>query len=253
MDIGEKYQLEALRRRRQAIGTDMHPILGAMLNNVGEMYQKKGHHSQAEYYFRRGLDIKTQTNAAWKSIALSEVNVANILTETGRPNEALEVLDRSMKRAGEFQNIYQDIRSLINECFGRAFMAKKMYKEAVRHFREAVRRHGDSQSRDYGVLSLQCRLADCLICLGKHEEAIDLITSACRQKDAAIRHKPTTLTILSCYRILKNSQLAIGKFSDAHISHEQGCREYERLKDLFEGLGNKEGLEKVRTEWTNQR
>lgn len=253
MDIGEKYQLEALRRRRQAIGTDMHPILGAMLNNVGEMYQKKGHNSQAEYYFRRGLEIKTQTNAAWKSIALSEVNVANLLTETGRPDEALEVLDRSMKRAGEFQNIYQDIRSLINECFGRAFMSKKMYKESVRHFREAVRRHGDSQSRDYGVLSLQCRLADCLICLGKHEEAIDLITSALRQKDAAIRHKPTTLTILSCYRILQNAQSAIGKFSDAHISHEQGCREYERLKDLFEGLCSEEGLEKVRTEWTNQR
>lgn len=250
MDIGEKYQLEALRRRRQAIGTDMHPILGSMLNNVGEMYQKKGDNSQAEYYFRRGLEIKTQTNAAWKSIALSEVNVANILTETGRPDEALEVLDRSMKRAGEFQNIYEDIRSLINECFGRALMEKKMYKEAVGHFREAVRRHGCSQSRDYGVLSSQCLLAECLICLEKHNEAIDLITSALGQKDAAIRHKPSTLIILRCYRILRNVQSAIGKFSDAHISHEQGCREYERLKEC---LYKEEGLEKVRTEWTDQR
>lgn len=252
MDIGEKFQMEALRRRRQAIGTDMHPILGSMLNNVGEMYQKKGDNSQAEYYFRRGLEIKTQTNAAWKSIVLSEVNVANILTETGRPDEALEVLDRSMKRAGEFQNIYEDIRSLLNECFGRAFMEKKMYKEAVGHFREAVCRHGDSQSRDYGVLSLQCRLAESLICLKKHEDAINLITSALRQKDAAIRHRPSTLTILRSYRILRNAQSAIGKFTDAHVSHEQGCREYDRLKDLLESLCNEEGLEKVRTEWTDQ-
>uniref|UniRef100_K1PPD3 Uncharacterized protein n=1 Tax=Magallana gigas TaxID=29159 RepID=K1PPD3_MAGGI len=209
MDIGEKYQLEALRRRRQAIGTDMHPILGAMLNNVGEMYQKKGHISQAEQYFRRGLEIKTQTNAAWKSIALSEVNVANILTESGRPDEALEVLDSSMKRAGKFQNIYEDIRSLISECFGKAFMEKRMHKEAVGHFRKAVRRHGCSQSRDYGVLNSQCLLAECLIGLKKHEEAIDLINSALRQKDAAIRHKPSTLNILRCYRILRNAQSAI--------------------------------------------
>eukprot|EP00105_Crassostrea_gigas_P046709 XP_019930857.1 PREDICTED: uncharacterized protein LOC109621212 isoform X2 [Crassostrea gigas] len=248
MDIGEKYQLEALRRRRQAIGTDMHPILGAMLNNVGEMYQKKGHISQAEQYFRRGLEIKTQTNAAWKSIALSEVNVANILTESGRPDEALEVLDSSMKRAGKFQNIYEDIRSLISECFGKAFMEKRMHKEAVGHFRKAVRRHGCSQSRDYGVLNSQCLLAECLIGLKKHEEAIDLINSALRQKDAAIRHKPSTLNILRCYRILRNAQSAIGKYSDAHISHEQGCREYERLKECFY---KEEGMEKVRIEWTD--
>lgn len=86
-----------------------------------------------------------------------------------------------------------------------------MYKEAVIHFREAVRRHGNSQSRDYGVLSLQCRLAECLICLEKQEEVIDLIKSALRQKDSAIRHKRSTLTILRCYRILRNAQSAIGK------------------------------------------
>lgn len=249
MDIGEKYQMEALKRRRQVLGTDMHPIMGAVLNNVGELYLKKGDLSQAECYFRRGLNIKTQTNAAVRNIVLSEVNVANILTETGRPDEALEILNCSMKRMGEFQTIYEDILSLIHECFGRAFMEKRKYTLAVKHFREAVRRHGDTQSRDFGVLGLQCRLADSLICLQKYDKAIELLTTALRRKDEAILNKPSTMNILRCYIILEKAQIAIGRKTDAQISQCQGSREYERLTELFESLCYDEGLDKIQSEW----
>ncbi|XP_056016093.1 uncharacterized protein LOC130053246 isoform X1 [Ostrea edulis] len=124
IDDGEKYQMEAFRRRRLAIGTDMHPIMGSMMNNVGEMYEKKGDFEEAESYFRRGLEIKTHTNAAVKSIVLSEINLANLLTDTGRADDALDVLHCSMNRMGKFSGIFEDTQSLVHESFGRAFREK---------------------------------------------------------------------------------------------------------------------------------
>jgi tetratricopeptide (TPR) repeat protein len=249
MDVGEKYQMEAYRRRRQAIGTDWHPIVGSMMNNVGEMYQKKGAFELAESYFRRGLEIKTQTNAAAKSIVLSEINLANLLTDTARADDALDVLHCSMNRMGKFSGIFEDALSLVHESFGRAFMEKGKYRLAMKSFQEAIGRHGDSCARDFGVIGLQCRLAESLTCLHKYKEVIEIIKISLNQRDAIIKHNPSSMGVLRCYKILRNAQLESECISDAWESYNKGNIEFIRLRNLYENLDYVDGLVKLQVEW----
>ncbi|XP_061177203.1 uncharacterized protein LOC133185928 [Saccostrea echinata] len=248
MEIGEKYQKEALRRRRLAIGTDIHPIMGSMINNVGEMYLKKADLEQAEIHFRRGLEIKIQTNAAVKSIVLSEINLANLMTDTERVEDAFDLLHSSLNRIENLQGIYKDVKSLVHESFGKAYTAKENYTSASHSFRKAIECLEDSQPSDLGLLNLQCELAESLTSLAKYEEAINVIESSLRNKEEAIKNNPSTLVVLRCYNIIRKAQIANGLAPDAQESEKLGLVEFTRLNNLFQDLKNKRRLKILKKE-----
>ncbi|XP_062592689.1 uncharacterized protein LOC134254162 [Saccostrea cucullata] len=249
MKIGEKYQMEALRRRRRAIGTDIHPIMGSMINNVGEMYRKKPDLKEAETHFRRGLDIKIRTNAAVKSIVDSEINLANLLTETGRTEDAIVLLHSSQSRIENLKGIYRDVKAQVHEAFGKAYVKEGNYTFASHSFRSAIECLEDSEPSDLGLLGLQCQLAEILISLQKYKEAINLMKTSLQGKEEAIKHNPFTLFVLRCYKIIRKAQIAYGLVSEAQESEKLGHIEFTRLENLFKDLKNKRGLERLHEEW----
>ncbi|XP_062617175.1 kinesin light chain 4-like [Saccostrea cucullata] len=138
IEKGEPFQQEVLKRRRHVIGTDNHPIIGSIMNNMGVMYERKKDFRKAAEYYRNGLKIKEETNAPLKAFIISETNVARSLLESGQTEEAIVLLENSFKRLDDFPSLFSDAKSLLWEAMGNAFIKVNNFEEAAESFKKAI-------------------------------------------------------------------------------------------------------------------
>ncbi|XP_061176032.1 uncharacterized protein LOC133184984 [Saccostrea echinata] len=233
---GEPLQLEVLKRRLHSLGTEMHPIIGSVMNNMGIMYQRKGENQKALEYYRKGLLIKTETKASVKAIVISEVNVAQTLLDCKQPREALEMLDNSLKRFKNIPSLYNDKMSLIWSAKGKVYMRTQNHKEAYLAFKKAIRLRKESSVNDISILKTICFYAEVAIALNKLQEAIKEINWGLQLKEDLLRNNPTIVWIIRGYELLMDAYFESRSKVDVMRTFEAGVRELQRLINVYEDL-----------------
>ncbi|XP_062617186.1 uncharacterized protein LOC134278901 isoform X2 [Saccostrea cucullata] len=238
IEKGEPFQQEVLKRRRHVIGTDNHPIIGSIMNNMGVMYERKKDFRKAAEYYRNGLKIKEETNAPLKAIIISETNVARSLLESGQAEEAIILLENSFKRLDDFPSLFSDAKSLLWEAMGNAFIKLNNFEEAAESFKKAIEYRSHSSAMDHSILGLVCLYAKSLLALAEYEKAIKEIKKGLCLCDLIIKNNPTNPTIILTYEKLMEAQFALKRRKDLEKTYEGGIAEFYRLIKVYENLKN---------------
>ena len=130
---------EVLERRIRKYGTEEHPALGALYNNIGLMYSQMEDCAKARKYYQKGLDIKLKTNAPTNSVVISLNNVALQHVDMQEYLEALGLLCDAQRRLDQASgyNMYLDGYTQVN--FGKVFLGQKIFQQAHDYLQRAVR------------------------------------------------------------------------------------------------------------------
>jgi len=120
LDGAEELYRQALTVKEQALGLD-HPNLTDSLSSLGRLLMDKGDFPGAAPYTERAAEISaaTREETDFHRIA-SEINLASLRRETGRPSEAEALYRRALERiialVGEEHAATARVRSLLAGC-----------------------------------------------------------------------------------------------------------------------------------------
>ncbi|XP_061176456.1 uncharacterized protein LOC133185331 [Saccostrea echinata] len=235
---GEPLQHEVLRRRRHVIGTDKHPIIGSVMNNMGIMYKNKGDHANAVHFFQKSLEIKLETNAALKAIIFSERNVAENLIEMGENEKAIGLLTKSLERFENIPDLYYDVRSMLYETLGKAYSKSGHFENAATSYKKALELRYKISVCDLTLLALAHDYAKCLISLGKNEKAERVLQRELRLRNLIIEQDPTNLIIIDCIMLLMDVKFTLRLKEELVRTFNHAKDELHRLILVFENLRN---------------
>jgi type IV pilus assembly protein PilF len=93
------------------------------LSNLGYVYFRKGDYHRAEGYYRQALDLEYDFPKALHGLG-------KVYLAMGKPEKALEVLERAKKKAPDVAPIYMDL--------GRAYTGKHEYHKALDAYKKAA-------------------------------------------------------------------------------------------------------------------
>ena len=238
-DEAEKYLSDTLNRRKDLQGEN-HPGVGDQLNRLGILYEQMGEMEKARYYFEKGLEKKKQAKAAQISIVYSLSNVGRQYGEVGDFDKAETVLNEAM---GILTN--DDVRNigavgLIHNSFGKVYLKKKDYKNAVKHMLESVRIKEMIMQSDPGPFFINplILLAKGYIGCENYGAAINRIHQALAFKDNILKKLPQNDLIYQCYEVLSNIYSALGNTKLEAESKIDTEKELFRLIQVYEERGN---------------
>ncbi|XP_061179380.1 nephrocystin-3-like [Saccostrea echinata] len=231
---GEPLQLEVLRRRLHVIGTEKHPIIGSVMNNMGIMYKNKGDREKAAHFFQKSLEIKLETKAPLKAIIVSERNVAENLIEMGQNEKAVILLTNSLQRFENISDYYYDARSMLFEILGKAYMKLGNFEKAVPAYKQALELKYKISVTDLTLLDLAYNYAKCLISLGKFKKAERILQIELRLCDLIIEQNPVNLVIIDCIELLIDVQFTLGLKEEMLLTLNRAKGELHRLIVAFE-------------------
>ncbi|XP_048765483.2 uncharacterized protein LOC130046267 isoform X1 [Ostrea edulis] len=237
-DKGEPFQKEVLKRRLHVIGTENHPIIGSIMNNMGILYQRKKEFVKAAEYYRKGLHIKEQTNAPLKAIIISETNVTQTLLESGQIEGAMELLENSFKRLEDFPDLFSDVKSWLWELLGKSYIKVSRFENTAEVLQKAIELRSHSSMNDHSILELVCLYAKCLLDLAENEKAIEEIGQRLHLRELIIKNTPTNPIIILTYENLMEAQFALKRKKDLEKTYEAGIDEFHRLIKVYEDLKN---------------
>ncbi|XP_078322375.1 uncharacterized protein LOC111103902 isoform X3 [Crassostrea virginica] len=235
-DKGEQLQKEVLKRRLHIIGTENHPIIGSIMNNMGILYEKKEDFAKAAYYYRKGLEIKENTNAPIKAILVSENNVARSLLEVNQYEEAIGLLRNSFERLKDFPDLFLDARSVLWETMGKALLKMNNPPEASVALRNAIAFRTRSSASDHTILGLVCIYAQNLLAMSQYEKAVTELLKGLRMRNSIIKIVPTNSSITLAYEKLLEAYFALERKEDMKSAFEAGKDEFLRLMKVYEDL-----------------
>ncbi|XP_076076628.1 uncharacterized protein LOC143047445 isoform X1 [Mytilus galloprovincialis] len=238
LDEGEFYHLKVLKKRRDLYGTDENPSIGACFNNMGILYKQKGDHSKALEYYQAGLDIKRKTKATDKAIVISMNNVASTLSELGRHDEGIDILNEAFDIVNKYPGFLSDCRDLSNDTMGLVYLHKKDFYNAIKYFNRGLKGRLESSPNHICVLEEKTRLAEAYVGLGQYSVAQTDLVETLKCKEGFIKQMPQNTFIYDSYKILMEVSRRLGDKKSME-SYFTNCKvEIYRLTDFFEDLGN---------------
>jgi tetratricopeptide (TPR) repeat protein len=146
-------------------------------NNYGSALRMLGDFDGAVRAFEQAVAINEERGDV-NGASLSRCNIANVLVDEGRIDDALEIYwqDVTISRESEPPHPYNEASTLIN--IGAALAKAERYEEAVPPLREglAIRRRLDDQP---GIASASLNLGGVLSRLAQSQNRRDLLEEAC--------------------------------------------------------------------------
>lgn len=123
------------------------PLLRARANNhLGLVLSDLDRHDEAEQAFRRALEAYAELNNQSLASALTAANLADVLRQSGRVAEAIDLARQSVRDVDASDESLATHRALVRVTLGNALMRQQLYPEAI----EAYQRAHDLYRQSFG-------------------------------------------------------------------------------------------------------
>ncbi|XP_021342204.1 uncharacterized protein LOC110442765 [Mizuhopecten yessoensis] len=244
MSVALRYHEEALRRRKQLYKTpedpegERHPAIGSCYNNMGLTYRKMERKDETLYYFKKSLEVKQKTKAPQKSVAISIINVASALSETGKHNEGMLMLRDATAILNKTPNIYQDTKALVYATEGQIMLRKKCYKESIKLFKKSLSIRKHSGPNNFWSGETYNDLAKAYIGLNDSRQALYWLNKVFSLQEELKSDAPTNSFVYDCYVRVMGVLADIGNYDEVGYAFNIALQELQRLRVEFTALGN---------------
>ncbi|MGB6865165.1 MAG: tetratricopeptide repeat protein [Candidatus Aminicenantaceae bacterium] len=222
-DEAESMYREALDIRQKHFGRNDEGV-ASILSNLGILLQDKGDYEAAEPIFREILDIDREFSGDDDlNVAIDLNNLGNLMKDKGDYDASESYLKEAIFILQKHEHPWVSIAmSNLGELMNR----KGDYSAAEPIFEEALSiglQHLGDKNQD--IAKLQSRYGECLLKLGKYEEAENKLLAAFpilmdTLGEQNVRTQQTILFLVELYEVLEKEDEA-EKYKQLLLSHEQ--------------------------------
>ncbi|XP_070581731.1 uncharacterized protein [Ptychodera flava] len=231
--LSERYSNESLERRQRMWG--LHPVIGAMYNNISYVYQSLGDPRGFEYA-RKGLETKMRFDERPSKTNISSLcNVA--MQHCCHDNSVVamkytEKAHKMVKRMGLDHNY----ASLVYTCLGEVHTLSGHFEEALEWHRKSVthRKANFGLKHQFTAEALHC-LGNTLMKSGQSEEALKELNECLQIRKDIAKNMPTCdVGIVRVEESIANAYMEVGDKEKAKKHYGLAIAESQRLQDIYE-------------------
>ncbi|XP_070581755.1 nephrocystin-3-like [Ptychodera flava] len=231
--LSEKYSSESLERRQRMWG--LHPVIGAMYNNISYVYQSLGDPRGFEYACK-GLETKMRFDERPSNTNIASLcNVAMQHCSHDNSVEAMKYTEKAyfmVKRMGLDHNN----ASLVYTCLGEVHTLSGHFEEALEWHKKAVahRKEHLGPKHQFTAEALHC-LGNTLIKSGRSEEALKELNECLEIRKEVAKNMPNLdVGIVGVEESKANAYMEVGDKKKAKKHYGLAIAESQRLQDIYE-------------------
>lgn len=230
-DEAEKYHFPCLRKSEEKHGKT-HPKTGNAYNRIGLFYDQRGDPLKGLEYFKQGLEIKRNSNAAPISIVYSLSNVANSLNTLDRFEEAHGFVDEAFKILNS-QDLYMlDGFSLMHNTRGKIYARQGNWVKAAEAFDQTVEITRLVEQSSYIFMKRLVNLAEMLEKCGRYRPCLKVANEAIALKNETAKALPHNFIAIECLECMARVYNLLGerkKYVKSLFKMETECFRLERV------------------------
>ncbi|XP_060085806.1 uncharacterized protein LOC132565192 [Ylistrum balloti] len=244
MGVALRFHEEALRRRKELYKTpddpdgENHPSVGSCYNNIGLTYRKMERKEETLHYFQKSMEIKKKYKAPPKSTAISIINVASALSETGKHDEGMLMLQDADDILNKTPNIYQDIIALVYATEGQILLRQGCFAESIKRFKKSLSIRKHSGPNNFWSGETYNDLAKAYIGMKDSKRALHWLNKVFSLQEALKSDAPTNSFVFDCYVRAMGVLANIGNYEEVRSAFEVAIKELQRMRVEFIALGN---------------
>src|SRR5262249_44077398 len=172
-----------------------------VLSNIGVVCKREGHWDEALSYYQRARDTADKIGSMFNA-AVSNVNIAEVLTDRGEWTEAEELLVRTLPVWKASHNRYYLGHCLVQ--LGRVLLRTGRFNEALDRFEEAKTNFLDVGS-EQEIPPVEAWIGECRVAMGNPDVALELVRRllADSSKSHALARVKARLKRLQAHALLR--------------------------------------------------
>lgn len=188
-------------------------------------------HAEAETMFRRAIAEAKELKDPGMKLATSKFELASVLDEKGRYNEALREAKRAVELAEKVEGPRGNNLSWARTALGRVLLHRKEYAAAEKSFKIVLEIRQRNTSRDMRLGNTYRDLAECYLDWGKLSEAESCVRKALTIAEKWYGHEPPRAPTGELAHVLCVSarvNLKLGRLAEAEVQAKRSLDLCER-------------------------
>ncbi|XP_021342256.1 kinesin light chain-like [Mizuhopecten yessoensis] len=248
LELGLKFNKEAFRRRTAFYGTEEHPNVATLVNNLGLIYRRLGQKDTCLECFMNGLRLKRKTKATAKSIAISLENVALAFTDKGDHDQALNYLKEAYDLLDKTPNLYRDNRAYAYSIESEVLQKQARHAEAISRLKKAVNIIVREAPDEIFTSKLYFEIANSYFALENYPKAIAFCNNVFNSKHVLLREAPTCDRLFQSCKTAIHCHTKLGDDINRRKWYDEATREATRLIQIFRSYGKDEKVSIITNE-----